>query len=68
VDWPGRVHGCSPFVSASSLANCNPHILADAVCTRYLFTIAGVKEADLYNLRRPAQVGDVLILPVDGFK
>lgn len=35
---------------------------------RYLFTVAGVKEVDLYKLNQPIQIGDVLILPIDGFK
>lgn len=34
---------------------------------RYLLSI-GVREQDLYGLDRPVQIGDVLVLPIDGFK
>lgn len=35
---------------------------------RYLLSMASIREKDLYELERPVQIGDVLVLPIDGFK
>lgn len=35
---------------------------------RYLLSMASIREKDLYELKRPVQIGDVLVLPIDGFK
>jgi hypothetical protein len=35
---------------------------------RYLLATAGVREKDLYGLDHPVQIGDVVVLPVNGFK
>lgn len=35
---------------------------------RYLLATAGIREWDLYRLKNPLQIADVLILPMDGFK
>jgi alpha 1,6-mannosyltransferase len=35
---------------------------------RYLLASAGVRESDLYNLQNPLQIGDIIVLPIDGFQ
>ncbi|KAF9505826.1 glycosyltransferase family 32 protein [Hydnum rufescens UP504] len=43
-----------------------PAAFTDAVLS-YLLATAGVREKDLYGLDHPVQIGDVIVLPVNGF-
>jgi len=43
-----------------------PAAFTDAVLS-YLLATAGVREKDLYTLDHPVQIGDVLVLPINGF-
>ncbi|KAF8321538.1 hypothetical protein DL93DRAFT_2223905 [Clavulina sp. PMI_390] len=43
-----------------------PAVFTDAVLS-YLLSFANVREQDLYRLEKPLQIGDVLVLPMDGF-
>ena len=44
-----------------------PATFTDAVLS-YLLVVGGMREQDLYGLERPVQVGDVVVLPSDGYK
>jgi len=43
-----------------------PATFTDAVLS-YLLAVGGMKEQDLYGLERPVQVGDVVVLPIEGY-
>ncbi len=44
-----------------------PATFTDGVLS-YLLAVGGMREQDLYGLERPVQVGDVVVLPSDGYK
>jgi len=43
-----------------------PAVFTDSVMS-YLGLIAGIRESDLYGLKHPVQIGDVVVLPIDGY-
>lgn len=44
-----------------------PAAFTDSVLS-YLLAVAGVRQEDLYDITRPVQIADVVVLPMDGFK
>ncbi|KAF8334339.1 uncharacterized protein EI90DRAFT_3181902 [Cantharellus anzutake] len=60
--WEGDVKGERMSVQEWT----GPAAFTDAVLS-YLLAVGGIREQDLYGLEQPVQVGDVVVLPTDGY-